>query len=270
VLRDVRLELIPIAGFEAQVEQLPPEAVVPVTCSPRVGIEGTLRSSEYLRDRGHRPVPHIAARMVAGSSHLRDIIGQVNGSGLSEIFVIGGDIKDRVGPWEGGVELLEELTTFEHHVERIGIPAYPETHPVIGRAALTAFLKAKQPYAAYMVSQICFDPEVILAWLADMRSQGVTLPLYVGIPGPMEVRKLLGTSLRIGVGASARFLTKQRGLAAKLLSRYQPDHLVSALAPYLDDPDYGIAGFHVNTFNQVKATAEWLDAMRGTDLQSAT
>ncbi|MBA2637514.1 MAG: methylenetetrahydrofolate reductase [Solirubrobacterales bacterium] len=270
MLDDVRLELIPIAGFEAQVEQLPPDAVVPVTCSPRVGIEATLRASAYLRDRGHRPVPHIAARMVAGPSHLREIIGQVDDLGLSEIFVVGGDIKDRVGPWDGGGALLEELTTFDHHVERIGIPAYPETHPLIGRADLTGFLKAKQPYADHMVSQICFDPDTILAWVADMRAQGVTLPLHVGIPGPMEVRKLLATSLRIGVGASARFLSKQRGLAAKLLSRYRPDHLVSALAPYMDDPDYAIAGFHVNTFNQVKATAEWLEAMRGTDLQTAS
>jgi methylenetetrahydrofolate reductase (NADPH) len=270
MLDDVRLELIPIAGFEEQVEQLPPDAVVPVTCSPRVGIEATLRTSAYLLDRGHRPVPHIAARMVAGPDHLREIIGQVNDLGLSEIFVVGGDIKDRVGPWEGGVELLEELTTFEHHVERIGIPAYPETHPLIGRAALTAILKAKQRHAAHMVSQICFDPDTILAWIADMRGQGITLPVYVGIPGPMEARKLLATSLRIGVGASARFLSKQRGLAAKLLSRYRPDHLVTALAPYMDDPHYGIAGFHVNTFNQVRATTEWLDAMRGTDLQTAT
>ncbi len=113
-----------------------------------------------------------------------------------------------------------------------------------------------------MVSQICFDPDTILAWIADVRAQGITLPLYVGIPGPMEVRKLLATSLRIGVGASARFLSKQRSLAAKLLSRYQPDYLVTALAPYVRDPDYEIAGFHVNTFNQVQATTQWLDTMR--------
>jgi methylenetetrahydrofolate reductase (NADPH) len=267
---DVRFELIPIAGFEAQVEQLPPDTVVPVTCSPSVGIDGTLRMSAHLRERGHRPVPHIAARMVAGPDHLREIIGRVNDLGLSEIFVVGGDIKDRVGPWEGGVGLLEELTTFEHQITRIGVPCYPETHPLIDAAGLADALEAKQPYAAYMVSQICFDPARILTWLADMRDRGITLPLYVGIPGPMEVRKLLATSLRIGVGPSARFLAKQRGLAAKLLSRYRPDHLVSGLAPYMDDPDHAIAGLHVNTFNQVKATVEWLDATRGTDLQAAT
>ncbi len=267
---DVRLELIPIAGFEEQVAQLPPHAVVPVTCSPTVGIEATLRSSAYLLEAGHQPVPHIAARMVAGPGHLREIIRQLNDLDLREIFVVGGDIKDRVGPWEGGGELLEELATFEHHIERIGVPSYPETHPLIERGALTAILKAKQPHAAHTVSQICFDPDTILAWIADIRSQGVTLPVYVGIPGPMEVRKLLATSLRIGVGASARFLSKQRGLAAKLLSRYRPDDLVNRLAPYMDDPAYGIAGFHVNTFNQVKATSEWLEAMNRTDLRAAT
>jgi methylenetetrahydrofolate reductase (NADPH) len=165
-----------------------------------------------------------------------------------------------VGTWEGGVELLEELTTFEHHVERIGIHAYPETHPLLDRDALLAALKAKQRHATHMVSQICFDPDTILAWIADMRGQGITLPVDVGIPAPMEAGKLLATSLRIGVGPSARSWPSARP-GREAASRYRPDHLVRALAPYMDAPDYGIAGLHVNTFDQVEATVQWLDEM---------
>ncbi len=40
---DVRLEVIPIASLEGQIEHLPARSVVPVTCSPTKGIEATCR-----------------------------------------------------------------------------------------------------------------------------------------------------------------------------------------------------------------------------------
>lgn len=178
--------------------------------------------------------------------------------GVPDIFVVAGDVKERVGLFDGGLALLEELASFDHGITSIGIPVYPETHPMLAEDALFAALDSKQRYATYMVSQICFDPARTLEWLRAVRMRGVALPLYVGIAGPMKMRRLMATSLRIGVGASARFLSKQGELATRLISGYRPDHLVEALAPYVGDRDHGIAGFHINTFNQVDATVDWL------------
>ena len=50
--------------------------------------------------------------------------------------------------------------------------------------ALLASLNARQQYADYMVSQICFDPLRTIEWLRGVRTDGVTLPLYVGIARP--------------------------------------------------------------------------------------
>ncbi len=257
-LGDVRLEVIPIASLEGQIEHLPAGSVVPVTCSPTKGIEATLQACARLRERGHRPVAHIAARMTRGQGEVRQLAVRLAELGVPDIFVVAGDVEERVGPFDGGLALLEELASFDHGIASIGIPAYPETHPMLAEDALFAALDSKQRYAAYMVSQIRFDPARTLEWLRAVRMRGVALPLYVGIAGPMKMRRLMATSLRIGVGASARFLSKQGELATRLISGYRPDHLVEALEPYVGDRDHGIAGFHINTFNQVDATVDWL------------
>ena len=263
ILGDVRLEVIPISGFEEQIEYLPAGSVVPVTCSPKLGIEATLQACARLRERGHRPVAHIAARMVAGPDELRQVAARLALLEVPDIFVIAGDAKEQVGPFDGGLALLEELAQFEHGLSSIGIPAYPETHPMLTDDDLLAALRAKQRYADYMVTQICFDPARTIEWLRAARMHGVDLPVYVGIAGLMNRKRLMATSLRIGVGTSARFLSKQGGLAARLVSGYRPDHLVEELQPYVADRRHGFAGFHVNTFNQVEGTVEWLRTTAG-------
>ena len=49
-----------------------------------------------------------------------------------------------------------------------------------------------------------------------MRSRGITLPLLVGLPGPIDRTKLLGMATKIGVGESTRFLAKNKRLFAGL------------------------------------------------------
>lgn len=258
MLGDVRLEVIPISGLEERIKCLPAESVVPVTCSPKMGIEATLQACGQLREHGHRPVAHIAARMVGGRGELRRLTARLAELDVPDIFVVAGDVKTRAGPFDGGLALLQELATFDHGISSIGVPAYPETHPMLTSDALLASLIARQQYATYMVSQICFDPAQTIKWLRGVRMHGVMLPLYVGIAAPMKVKRLLSTSLRIGVGTSVRFLSKQGGLAARLVSGYRPDHIVEALQPCVIDRNHAIEGFHINTFNQVQATVEWL------------
>jgi methylenetetrahydrofolate reductase (NADPH) len=91
------------------------------------------------------------------------------------------------------------------------------------------------------------------------------LPVYVGVPGAVDRKKLLQISLKVGVGDSVRFLRKQSGLVGMLLKAggYSPDELVERLAPYAGDELYDIAGLHLYTFNQVERTEEWRQKMLG-------
>jgi methylenetetrahydrofolate reductase (NADPH) len=258
-LAQPRFELIPMEGAIERAALLPKGAKVTVTCSPTRGIESTLLLGEKLLERGFRIVPHIAARLVADRAHLDEIVRRLDDLGVREIFVIGGDAKKPVGPFSSAVELLSAMADSGHDFEHVGIGVYPEAHPNIDDETLRQTLLDKRPFATYIVSQMCFDPDAILNWVADIRRRGIGLPVYIGLPGVVERKKLLQISLKIGVGDSARFLTKYTQVLTRFLKPggYSPDELVKNLAPFVESQDYNLAGFHIYTFNQVESTEEW-------------
>ena len=238
-----RFELVPIRGAEEEADHLPAGA--------------TVELAARLAGRGFRAVPHLAARLVEGPGHLEDATGRLVEAGVEDVFVIGGDPPEPVGPYGAAVDLLRALARLGRPFQAAGIGGYPERHPLIGREELVRALLEKQPLASYIVTQICFEPERIISWLRGIRGRGVTLPVHVGVPGAVSRRKLLEIGLRIGVGDSIRYLTKHGGLVARMMRRasYRPDAVVAGLngAP----AGLGMAGFHINTFNQVRSTERW-------------
>jgi methylenetetrahydrofolate reductase (NADPH) len=258
-LAQARFELIPVEGTAERAAHLPKGATVTVTCSPAKGIESTLLLGEKLLERGFGVVPHISARLVANNAHLKEIVCQLDDLGVREIFVIGGDAREPAGPFSGAFDLLSAMAELGHNFERIGIGGYPEGHPLIANEILWQALLDKRPFATYIVSQMCFDPAAIVAWLADLRHRGIDLPVYVGLPGVVERKKLLQIALKIGVGDSARFLKKYTNVLARFFEPggYSPDELVRRLTPYLGDQAHNIVGFHIYTFNQVESTEKW-------------
>ena len=222
-----RFEILPTRGAEEQADYLPRDAKVAVTCSPTKGVESTLRLSEGLLQRGFRVVPHIAARLVSDRAHLQRILRWFDEHSLREIHVIGGDAREPVGPYASAFELLDVMSQLDHGVEEVGIGGYPEGHPLIDDKELDRALVDKQPFASYVVSQLCFDADTILGWISDIRDRGILLPVYVGLPGAVDRKKLLQISLKVGVGDSVRFLRKQSGLVGMLLKPggYSPDEV---------------------------------------------
>jgi methylenetetrahydrofolate reductase (NADPH) len=265
ILSRPRFEILPTEGAEERAGHLPSDAKVAVTCSPGKGIENTLHFSERLLQRGFQVVPHVAARLVADGAHLEKILRWFDEHSVREIYVIGGDAKEPVGPYASALQMLRAMSQLEHGVEEVGIGGYPEGHPLIDDEELDRALLDKQPFATYVVTQLCFDAHTILGWISGIRHKGIGLPVYVGLPGEVDRTKLLRVSLKIGVGDSIRFLRKQTGLVGMLLKPggYSPDELVERLAPYAGDEHYDIAGLHLYTFNQVESTAQWRQRMLG-------
>ena len=272
ILSRPRFEILPTKGAEEQADHLPVDAKVAVTCSPTKGIESTLQFSERLLQRNFRVVPHIAARLVAGRAHLKEIVGWLDEHGLREIHVIGGDCREPVGPYASAFQLLDAISQLEHGIEEVGIGGYPEGHPLISDQELDRALLDKQPFASYIVTQLCFDAGAILGWISYIRHRGVRLPVYVGLPGAVDRKKLMRVSLKVGVGDSVRFLKKQTGLVGMLLKPggYSPDELVESLAPFAGDEHYDIVGLHLYTFNQVESTEQWRQRMLGLQKASGT
>ena len=259
-LRDAYLEVFPSDGIEARLGCLPAGAFLAITCSPRRGIEATLDLAERLaKDRRLRLVPHVSARLVRDEAHLRDVLSRLEELGVESVFVPAGDVGRPAGRFVSALELLRAMAEIDHRIADVGVTAYPEGHPLLPQTVLDAALAEKQALASYMVTQMCFDGAATARWLARARAAGIVLPAWIGLPGVVERRKLLATSLRIGVGESARFLASKWELAARLLGRrrYCPDDLLEALAEPVGDPALGVAGFHLYSFNCVEETERW-------------
>ena len=260
LLAHPRYEVLPFGDVEeAVLEHVPPAVTVTVTVSPRKGIEHTLDLAERLTAHGYSVVPHLSARLVRDRGHLREILARVDDMGAHDVFVVAGDADEPAGAFEGAAPLLEAIAELGHRFEQVGITGYPESHPIISDETTIQAMFDKARFATYIVSQICFDPTVTLAWVDRVWSRGTRLPIYIGIPGAVPRTKLVRVSTSIGLGASMRFLRRHRSWWTHAVrpGGFSPDLLVEGIEAGLAEPERRIAGFHIFTFNDVADTEHW-------------
>jgi methylenetetrahydrofolate reductase (NADPH) len=259
VLERPRYEVLPLAGAVEQVgEHVPPGATVTVTASARRGMSATMALAAQLADRGLTVVPHLSARSISDEAHLKEILDEIVRLGIRGVFVVGGDADQPVGSFTGSFDLLIAMDQLGYDLD-VGIAGYPETHPLISDDVTVQAMWDKRHYASYVVSQICFDPAVVVRWVERIRRRGVELPVYVGVPGPAATGQLLRVSRRVGVGESVRFLAHHRAGLLRLAwpGAWRPDRLVGGLAPHLDDQHLRLQGLHLYTFNDVAGAERW-------------
>lgn len=255
-----RYEILPLPRVLAATEQLPTGSVVTVTSSPHKGLHATIDVAEDVAAQGMRAVPHLAARQFRDSAELSDVLDRLDAAGIGEVFVVGGDGIHPAGDFPDGLALLRAMADLDRLPAEVGVPSYPEGHHTIDGDTLWTSLRAKQEFATYTVTQLCFDADAICRFAADAQRNGVTLPVVVGTPGVVDLTKLLRVGLKIGVGDSLRFARGNGSVAGKLLrpGGYRPDGLVRKLASRVANGDCTLAGLHFYTFNHVAATARWV------------
>ena len=261
LLHGARLEVIPTRGILDDVRTLSPvHRTVTITASESLGLDATLDLAGALRADGRTVVPHIAARMVAGRPHLAEIVERLAADGIDALFVPGGDATPGPGAYTSSLALLEDLAGLDHPFRTVGVAAYPEPHPTIPAAEVVAALAAKHAFATQMVSNLCFDASTVRDWVRDVRREGTTLPLWLGVPGRVDAARLARVGARIGVGQSLRFVRGKAGTVARLLTPggFAAQRLVDRMSETLTDPAAGVAGLHVYTFNEIERTEAWL------------
>lgn len=259
LLDNARYEVLPTASTEDKIlEHVPLDRMITVTASPSKGLEATFELAERLTAQGYAVVPHVAARMVRDRAELKEICARLTGSGITRVFVPGGDAEP-AGDYPDALTLLEDLVEIGRPFVHVGITGYPESHPTISDDLTVQAMWDKRRHATHIVSNLTFDPQVIKVWLARMRGRGITMPLLVGIPGPVDRAKLLGMATKIGVGESTRFLAKHKGTFARLAAPggFTGERFLAQCAATLGGPTAFVEGLHVFTFNQIAETEAW-------------
>ncbi|MGZ5372806.1 MAG: methylenetetrahydrofolate reductase [Aeromicrobium sp.] len=260
LLLNARYEVLPTASIEEKiVASIPVGRTVTVTASPSKGMAATLDLAESLVGHGYRAVPHLAARMISGRAELEEIVARLLDSGINSVFVPAGDADPPAGNYEGSLELLRDLTAMGDPFAEVGVTGYPESHPKIMDDITVQAMWDKREHATNLVSNLCFDPAVVSAWVKRVRSRGAVMPLLIGTAGPVERTKLLAMATKIGVSESARFLSKNKSVFARIATPggYSPEKFLEKISPTTREPASHVEGLHLFTFNQVAETEAW-------------
>ncbi|MGZ5408883.1 MAG: methylenetetrahydrofolate reductase [Aeromicrobium sp.] len=260
LLLNARYEVLPTASIEEKiVASIPVGRTVTVTASPSKGMAATLDLAESLVGHGYRAVPHLAARMISGRTELEEIVARLLDSGINSVFVPAGDADPPAGNYEGSLELLRDLTAMGDPFAEVGVTGYPESHPKIMDDITVQAMWDKREHATNLVSNMCFDPAVVSAWVKRVRSRGAVMPLLIGTAGPVERTKLLAMATKIGVSESARFLSKNKSVFARIATPggYSPEKFLEKISPTTREPASHVEGLHLFTFNQVAETEAW-------------
>jgi len=121
------------AEIEACVGLLEPRTAVYISFPPGQTYHGTVALAVRLARAGFRPVPHVAARRIAGRAALEDFLARAAGeAGVDSALVIAGDSERAGGAFDSSLALLEtgcssataSCTSASQAILR-GIPASP-------------------------------------------------------------------------------------------------------------------------------------------------
>lgn len=220
--------------------------------------------ARHLRQAGFNPVPHVSARRLTNVAAARDFFGRLRDeAGVERVLAVAGDSKAAAGPYDSSLALIETGLLQEYGIRSVGIAGYPEGHRKIPEPVLQASLASKIDVAQrtgldlFVVSQFCFDGEVIVDWLRSLRARGVAIPVRVGVAGPATIRALLNYGMRCGIGNSLRAVGTQAISLTRLVVQQGPERIVRRVA--LDGKGLGIAGLHCFAFGGFAQTARWME-----------
>jgi len=229
-------------GQHADIDTLPTIKDVYITLLPSGGYVEITKKAGDLVKKGFNPVPHFPARSITDEAQLNDYVSRCKDLGVKQALVIGGS-HAQVGVFESSIQILE-TGYFEGF--KIGIAGHPEGSPDISDSNLEKAMKDKKPYADYIVTQWLLDPQPIIDFISKQ-----TIPVHVGITGPLKITSLIKFANIVGAKNSINFLKSNFSKAIDLLKPKDPNELIGKVKEFTGN-------FHIYTFGGLKETNKWL------------
>lgn len=248
-------------------DAVPAGTRIAVTALPGEPTEAGIAAAAAVARLGFTPVPHVAARAVASRAALDDLLARLRGEAdVEELFLIAGDLPEPAGAFADALSIVRTGLLPRHGIRAVGVAGYPEGHPRIASADLRTALRDKhavlgeQRIECAIVTQLCFDAEAMLRWIASTRQDGIDAPVRLGVAGPASARTLLRFAARCGVAASTRMLARYGMSVARLLAEATPAALLETLDERLDPSRHGAVDVHFYSFGGVARCAAWAAA----------
>tara|TARA_E500000331_G_scaffold312230_1_gene320068 strand:+ start:5864 stop:6592 length:729 start_codon:yes stop_codon:yes gene_type:complete len=228
--------------MKTDLSTLPKVKDVYITMLPGNDFKEVANKATELVKSGFNPVPHFPARSIKNLEQLKEYVKICKDGGVKQALVIGGSAQP-IGDFHCSLQLLE-TGLFEGF--KIGIAGHPDGSPDISDQDLEKAMIDKKPYADYIVTQWLLDAKTIAEFISKQ-----TLPVHVGITGPLKISSLLKFASIVGAKNSINFLKSNATKAIDLLKPRDPNSMIEELRENTDS-------FHIYTFGGLKETNKWL------------
>jgi len=229
-------------GPKTDLDTLPNLKDVYITILPGGDYKDTAEQAGKLVKKGLNPIPHFPARSIENDGQLKEYVSRCKDVGVKQVLVIGGS-REPIGSFDSSIQILE-TGYFEHM--KIGIAGHPEGSPDISDSKLEKAMKDKKPYADYIVTQWLLDSQKIIDFISKQ-----TIPVHVGITGPLKITSLIKFANIVGAKNSLNFLKSNFTKALDLMKPRDPNDLIGKVKSHTDF-------FHIYTFGGLKETNKWL------------
>ena len=229
-------------GPVTDLESLPKLKDVYITLLPGGDFKETADQAKKLVKKGFNPIPHFPARSIENEAQLKEYISRCKDGGTKQVLVIGGS-REPIGDFDSSIQVLE-TGYFENM--KIGIAGHPEGSPDISDSKLEKAMNDKKPYADYIVTQWLLDHQPIVDFISKQ-----TVPVHVGITGPLKITSLIKFANIVGAKNSLNFLKSNFSKALDLMRPKDPNDLIGKVKSHTDF-------FHIYTFGGLKETNKWL------------
>lgn len=230
-------------------------------------IEDMVATAKRVGDEGYDVMPHFPARIIKDRATLAAWVARYRDVGVRQGLLLAGGVAQPHGDYATSMQLLES-GAFDGF-DRLHVAGHPEGNKdidpdgsdrMVMEAARwkSAFMERTDAQMA-MATQFCFEAQPVIDWVTRLQTEGIKLPVHIGIAGPAKLQTLIKFAIACGVGPSLRVLQKRAMDVTKLLLPYEPTEVLEGLAAHkAANPGFGIEQVHFFPLGGIKTNAQWV------------
>ena len=232
-------------------------------------IEDMLVTAKRIKSASFIPMPHFPARIIKDNKVLEDWINRYSEIGVNEALVLAGGVDRPLGNLSNSIELLSTGLFEKYEFERLHVAGHPEGNKDIDPNGsdinVMNALKWKQDYSKdteakiSIATQFLFESKPVIDWANKILSNGISLPINVGIAGPAKLQTMIKFAIACGVGPSLRVLERRAKDITKLLFPFEPTNILTELADYKENnPNTNIEGIHFFPLGGIEKSSDFI------------
>ena len=232
-------------------------------------IEDMLVTAKRIKSASFIPMPHFPARIIKDNKVLEDWINRYSEIGVNEALLLAGGVDRPLGNLSNSMELLSTGLFEKYGFERLNVAGHPEGNKDIDPNGsdinVMNALKWKQDYSKdtkvkiSIATQFLFESKPVIDWANKILSNGITLPINIGIAGPAKLQTMIKFAIACGVGPSLRVLERRAKDITKLLFPFEPTNILTELADYKENnPNTNIEGIHFFPLGGIEKSSDFI------------